>query len=317
MLEVNNINYEGYDAYQLKTEELSLIILPAVGGRIVSYTYKEHEFLYTIPELKGGKYNLEGIVDIESYRKDLAYVPAGGYKTWLAPQSKWGWPPYLDLAIGDYEVAYEVDEKELKFEVKSPCCRETGMRLTRTIFLNKEDKKVRIKQGMKNSNSDNKQEYGLWDVTQVQGSGQVIFPLQSKEDLIFLNQSQSDSIVEIIEVEQQLLAVVDCQGQQEFKLGTSFSAGWMLTVLETPNRKLGYLKEFPVFVEATFGHECALEVFDTYKYDYFEVEVHGPVKELKPKQSTSFTEEWSSYQWNKSNSLKEIILDLKERKSKV
>lgn len=313
MLEVNNINYEGYDAYQLKNEQVSLIILPAVGGRIVSYTLKNHEFLYTIPELKGREYNLEGIVDIESYRKDLDYVPAGGYKTWLAPQSKWGWPPYLDLAIGDYEVAYELDERKIKFELISPCCRETGMRLTRTILLNKGDRKVRIKQGMKNFGSQST-EYGLWDVTQMKGTGQVIFPLESKDDLVFLNQPQIDLEVEIIEVNHQLLAIVNCHGQKEFKLGTSFSAGWMLTVVETQDNKVGYLKEFPVFEEATFGHECALEVFDTYKYDYFEVEVHGPVTELKPKQSTSFTEKWSSYQWDKSSSLKEIILDVKELK---
>ncbi|MBM7555543.1 hypothetical protein [Halanaerobacter jeridensis] len=40
--------------------------------------------------LKGRRYSLEGIIDIETYRKDLYYVPAEGYKIWLAPQSDWG-----------------------------------------------------------------------------------------------------------------------------------------------------------------------------------------------------------------------------------
>lgn len=310
MLEVNDISYDGYYAYQLRNEEISLIVLPEVGGRIVSYNVFGHEFLYTLPELKGREYNLAGIVDIKSYRRDLDYVPAGGYKTWLSPQSKWGWPPYLDLAIGDYYVEYEVGEEELKFKLTSPHCRETGMRLSRTISLRADENKVKIKQGMKNDSAETR-EYGLWDVTQLKGRGKIIFPLQSREDLIFLRDSELGSEVEIEEVAGELIAVVDCLGEREFKLGTSFSAGWVLTVVEKEEEKLGYLKEFPVFTDSNFGHDCAVEAFDTSDYNYFEVEVHGPVKELEMGEESSFVEEWTVYQWQAGTPLKTIISDLK------
>lgn len=310
MLEVNNISYEGYDAYQLKNELISLILLPAVGGRIVSYSNFNHEFLYTIPELKGRTYSLEGIVDIEAYRKDLDYVPAGGYKTWLAPQSKWGWPPYLDLAIGDYDFEYEINNQQLEFRLLSPKCRETGMQLSRTIILSAGSDRVKVKQGMKNCSNQVK-EYGLWDVTQLKGQAKVIFPVQSSQDIKFLKESKSDTEVECKEVAGKLLAVITCLGEEEFKLGTSFSEGWILTLVEEEDYQLGYLKEFPVFSNPVFGHDCALEVFDTYKYDYLEVEVHGPMKKLKVGEETSFTEEWTTYQWSKNESLAQIISDLK------
>jgi hypothetical protein len=309
MLDVKEINYESYNAYLLENQYIRVIVLPEVGGRIVSYDVLDHEFLYTIPELKGKKYNLEGILDIESYRRDLDYTPAGGYKTWLAPQSEWEWPPYLDLAIGDYEVEYEVKDDRLDFKLISPQCRETGIRLTREISLFAGQKELVIDQGMKNHSTEIK-EFGLWDVTQLKGQGRVVFPIESEEDIAILGQGEDKSEIEIRQVNSDLFAIVNCQGKQEFKVGTSYSAGWILTVVDTAEKKLGYLKEFPVFADASFGHGCAVEVFDTYKYNYFEVEVHGPLIELDSGVETSFVEEWSTYSWDKNINLEEIILSI-------
>ncbi len=303
---INQLTYQGWQAYELKNENLSLIIVPELGGRVVSFSRQGIDLLYTMLSLRGKTYDLEGIADIAAYRQKLDYLPPGGYKTWLAPQSDWEWPPYLDLAVGKYEVDYSQTEGQAELELTSPVCRESGMQFNRRISLAAAQSQVQIVQKMKNCRAQ-KQECGLWDVTQLAGQGQVIFPLPIEDDLESLSEEVPEQLIDFKLINDQLYVIIDCPGEVEFKVGTYFSAGWVLAVVAREEQVVGYLKTFPVFPEAEFGHGCALEVFDTYKFDYFEVEVHGPKTELTAGEETGFTENWDLFCWPQEKGLAAVI----------
>ncbi|GAB6099975.1 hypothetical protein JCM16358_18540 [Halanaerocella petrolearia] len=308
-LRLEQVDYQGWQAYKLENKHLSIVVLPQVGGRIISLVNSGQELLYTMPKMKGETFALEEIEDIKDYRRQIDYLPIGGYKTWLAPQSKWHWPPYLDLAVGKYQIDYHQTDEEIEFKLVSPICRETGMQLVRKVALTKDSKRLVVDQEMKNWGLADKK-YGLWDVTQVAGEGQVVLPISSEYELENLKETDGKEFVTTLKIEGNQYAVIDCSGQVEFKLGTYFSAGWLLSLVDVPEGRIGYLKRFPTFSEAEFGHGCAVEVFDTYKFDYFEVEVHGPMTNLGQEENTSFSEEWEIYNWDQDIKLEEVIKEL-------
>jgi hypothetical protein len=64
--------------------------------------------------------------------------------------------------------------------------------------------------------------------------------------------------------------------------------GAVLAVLDVPGLGLvGYRKHVPTFHPQPYGHGCVAEVFNAARYDYLELELHGPLVRLQP--GTSFT----------------------------
>lgn len=57
----------------------------------------------------------------------------------------------------------------------------------------------------------------------------------------------------------------------------------MLGVLDVAGLGLvGYRKQVPVYADKAYGHGCIAEVYNSDRYPYFEMEIHGPVVSLKP-----------------------------------
>ncbi|ACL70052.1 DUF4380 domain-containing protein [Halothermothrix orenii] len=310
MIEFKKTEFKGWQGYELKNKVISLILLPEVGGKIVSFSYRGQDLFFNLPENSTSKIDLSRIGDVKSYRKKFDYVPTGGYKTWLAPQSKWDWPPYLDLELGSYNMSVFQEKDKIQVELTSPVCRESGMRLMRVITLKAGSPEVTIKQGMENCSTTDRT-FGLWDVTQIHGEGRVIFPILSDDSLGYIVTPEKNNYTERYNFDGKSFISVHCPGQEIFKLGTGYSKGWILTLVEKEDWLLGYLKIFPVFSGARFGHGYAMEVFDTNKYNYFEVEVHGPLNKIRPQDKYFFTEEWRVLSWDKKSDIKEIMETVK------
>lgn len=309
LLKIEEIEYLGWEAYRLENKYLSIVILPKVGGRIISFSNKEDEILYTAPNLQGMTLDLLEVDNIKEYREKFKYIALGGYKTWLSPQSNWDWPPYLDLELGSYKCTYHHSEDKIKVNLISPICRESKMQLTRTIVLERDSYSLKIGQGMKNCSLENK-ECGLWDVTQIADNGQVILPISSFKKIKNLIDTDGTEGIKVLEVNEELYAIINCFGDKMFKIGTDFSAGWVLAIIDKGDKRLGYLKRFPIFEGANFGHGCAVEIFDISNYNYFEIEVHGPLSELLPEEEYGFVEEWELYSWDNQMTIKDIIKKL-------
>jgi len=61
----------------------------------------------------------------------------------------------------------------------------------------------------------------------------------------------------------------------------------MLGIIEVPGIGLvGYRKQVPVHKDKSYGHGCTAEVYNSDRYPYFEMEIHGPLVSLR--QGASF-----------------------------
>ncbi len=315
MIVVNEIDFHGMQAYQVINDKIDFIILPELGGKIISYKYNGHELFYyakNIEKIRDEFKNIEEIKDIKSFRKKYSYDhPIGGFKNWIAPQAIWTWPPYIDLEFGKYAINIDNDGEYAKIEVISPICRESKIQFKRIISLPASYKSINIKQQMINCGQETKN-LGVWDVTQVVDHGKVIFAVPNKEtDIVEMVKHYKD--IEYISCDNVEYAVIECRNKTEFKIGTRSSHNWVLTLKEIGNFLYGYLKIFDKFSgDSKFGHECVVEVYDSEKYNYFEVEVHSPVKEILPGKSISLNEVWLVYQWDIKTELSDIVKDLSE-----
>ncbi len=65
----------------------------------------------------------------------------------------------------------------------------------------------------------------------------------------------------------------------------------MLAILEVTGLGLvGYRKQVEVYRDMTYGHGCIAEVYNSDRYPYFEMEIHGPVVSLRPGESFELEE---------------------------
>ncbi|MEE9152982.1 MAG: hypothetical protein V3U42_02740, partial [candidate division NC10 bacterium] len=80
-------------------------------------------------------------------------------------------------------------------------------------------------------------------------------------------------------------------GPKAFKFGVDAKEGWMLAILNVAGIGLvGYRKQVPVYRDKPYGHGCIAEVYNSDRYSYFEMEIHGPVVSLRPGESFEIEE---------------------------
>ncbi len=114
--------------------DLSLILMPSIGGRLMDVVYKGHSLLFTNPDLKG--IHADSVTgELNTFPTRAKHVPFplwGGEKTWLAPERYWqdkGPIPVLDSAA--YHLEY-VGSHSVK--MTSPK-NSDGLVITRTVSL--------------------------------------------------------------------------------------------------------------------------------------------------------------------------------------
>jgi len=296
MVYLEATQYHGWNGYRAGNSYFEVIVIPEVGGRIMSFSCDGHEVLFTMPELRGKTFHPpKDIENIREYRKSQPFYLYGGYKTWLAPQDRWEGPPYIDLDSGPY--CFHISEhthKKAEFTMKSPVCRETGIQFYRRLRVAGDSRKLWVYQGMINR-GENEVEFGLWDVTQVNGPGKVIFPVgpSSYEDGIKSFSPASAALKNQVVSLENGKAVIQCDEKHAFKYGTDYSEGWVsATIPMEDGIQVEFKKTFEIFKDVKFGHGCAIEVYDSGTYPYFEVEIHGPMTRLQPGEEFGFVEEW-------------------------
>ncbi len=232
--------------------------------------------------------DLENIDDLAATKRERGFRLWGGDKTWLAPQDRWTEAvPFLDLDSGPYDLAVEDESAEcVRVGMTSRRCRETGVQIGRTVEVQAERPGWTVTHSLLNASSD-EVEWAPWDVAMLLRPGRVYLPRGSSSsyrDGVKTFESEGDSVSVRPRMVTELgeLAVIDCTGEVEFKFGVDASEGWMLGISETPAGLVGYLKSVPVFRGRPYGHGCLSEVYNSHRFPYFEMEVHGPVTRLQP-----------------------------------
>jgi hypothetical protein len=259
--------------------------------------WRGHNLSFTQPECEGHVEDLSRIQDLHAKKREMGFLLWGGDKTWLAPQTQWTeGVPFLDLDSGSYDLTVEQDgPKMVVVLMTSPICRETGFQVSRTVTMSSEANEWIVTHRLLNTGSTESQ-WGVWDVNMVLKPGQVYLPRGASSQYpngvkTFAEEGESVHVRDTVVSERENLAVIRCTDSKAFKFGVDAQEGWMLGVLEVAGLGLvGYRKRVPVYKDKTYGHGCTAEVYNSDRYPYFEMEIHGPVVTLKPSASFELEE---------------------------
>lgn len=272
------VDFHGWPALRLTRGPLCLHLVPALGGRIMGIAWDGQELAFQQPERRGTLPTAADRADLSTWRARLGFPLWGGGKTWLAPESAFPeGAPYPDLDSGPYDVAVEADDSErVVVTLTSAPCRDTGIRLSRTISLDNHTPGWRVDHRAENTGTT-PWTGGLWDVLMLLRPATVIWP--ARDLYVFPDKADPEAGRAALEE-----GMVHCNIAAEFKVGAHLDAGWLAAKLAGG---LGYLRRFDLPAGAAYAHGWPAEVYNAGQYPYFEVEIHGPEVRLPPGAATA------------------------------
>ena len=281
--------FKGWDAVWMEQPPLALALVPEVGGRVMGMAWSDHQLAFTTPALEGRTEDVAAARDVRARKRELGFALWGGDKTWLAPQSRWTDAlPFLDLDAGAYACAIEAaGPDKAVVRMTSPICRETGVRIRRTIRMDSGAPGWSVVHRLENA-SEREVEWGPWGVAMVNRPGRAYVPTRPDSSYpggLRSFAEEGDSVAARAHVVSHLgaIAVIACTEPVQFKFGTDSPEGWMVAILERPDDGLiGYRKRARAGSGARFGHGCSAEVFNSGCHPYLEMEVHGPLARISP-----------------------------------
>ena len=281
--------FKGWDAVWMERPPLALALVPQVGGRVMGMAWNDHQLAFTMPALEGRTEDVAGATDVRARKRELGFALWGGDKTWLAPQSRWTDAlPFLDLDAGAYASAIEAEGPDKAVvSMTSPICRETGVRIRRTIRMDSGSPGWTVVHRLENA-SHREVEWGPWGVAMVNRPGRAYLPTRPDSAcpgglMTFAEEGDSVAAREHVVSRLGAIAVIACTELVQFKFGTESPEGWVVAILESPGDRLtGYRKRVNAGPGARFGHGCSAEVFNSASHPYLEMEVHGPLARIAP-----------------------------------
>ncbi len=296
--------YQGWQASRIENGPLALVLVPQIGGRVMSMQWRGHDLSFTQPERRGLLEDVTTVSDVRARKRELGFPLWGGEKTWLAPQPRWvDALPFYDLDSGAYTMAVEAGPRCVGVRMTSPVCRESGMQITRTVTMTAGSTEWSVKHQFLNA-SKGEAQWGVWDVSMMLRPGRVYLPTHPESPYsdgikTFTEEGESAGLRERVLDVWPGLGVISCEKPGKFKYGVeahdhmagSVNLGWMLGIMDVTGLGLvAYRKQIPLFAGQPYGHGCFAEVFNSDAYPYFEMETHGPLVRLQPGGSFELTE---------------------------
>lgn len=277
---VQKVIYRGWaDSYKLSSGEYSLTVVPEIGGRIMEYSFGGKNVIWEDPVEYGMIYPITN--DWHNY---------GGSKTWVAPQTLWGWPPDPMLDYGKANVEILKNAKGLPvIKITGAPSLKLGLLVTREVSLD-ETGNVQLKQQIHNI-SGKSIKYSVWDVTYMRTPGFVTFPIKQKSKFqngiaYFTDESKTSRQF----VLRDGLCIVNYMAEQGL-IGSDTDTSWMTWF----QNDLAYIKTFdPMKTGVDYPNGgCTVQVFTSdSKSGYLEMEVFGPVTDVKPGEHLELSEQW-------------------------
>lgn len=170
----------------LSYKNIELILLPDLGGRIVSAKYNECQSVLKTDENDWDGKNkpaLDGESDFYAFN---------GHINWVGPQSAWWtkqdinaerkenaspWPPDPYLIYGEYKITHQ---SERSIVLEGPASPISGIRFIKEIGIN-EDESVFLKTRMENTSLEI-QEWDIWFNTRMDGYSNMYVPITGKAE---------------------------------------------------------------------------------------------------------------------------------------
>jgi hypothetical protein len=294
---IERARYKGWDSWSLRRGLLELVLVPQVGGRVMGMNWRDRELAFTHPEREGLVESVASASDVRARKRELGFPLWGGDKTWLAPQTRWtDGVPFLDLDSGPYELSFDRSTPDrAKATMTSAVCRETGVRVERTVVLPAFAEGWSVIHRITNASGEDV-EWAIWDVSMVRQPGRVYLPTDPSSQhpkgvKTFASEGESSQLRDAVVNHLGDIAVVECRRPHAYKFGVDSDEGWILGLLDVEGVGLvGYRKEVPTWAATPYGHGCVAEVYNSDRYPYLEMEIHGPMVRLKPGESFQIEE---------------------------
>lgn len=279
--------FRGWRGVEFSAGDVGLIVAPDIGGRIISLTFQGRELFFVQREHEGEAFDFSEVKDLDQLKSMMGFRLWGGDKTWVAPQSDWtrAQPP-LELDAGAY--AWDVTGDTV--EMISPVCRETGLRITRRVRVDKSGE-IHLSQCFTNMSSRPVRR-GIWNVTQVLRPFDVYLPIALAEVRGYENEGDSAELKHKLLSEGDGWTRIPCHDPVHFKFGAVLTQGLTLALRYEDGDTLALLRRFQVPKGAAYLHEANAEVYNSPDYDYLEIETHGPFEELAPGQRCQHDQNW-------------------------
>lgn len=297
-------NIHGWKGYRIISKDVSIGIAPEIGGRIISLTHQGEELLFVQNEFKGEIYDLDIIEDLRSKKLDFGFRLWGGDKTWVAPQQDW-WEaiPPIDLDAGQYSTKINGNIVEMQ----SPVCRETGLRIIRKVSL--DDGVVRLKQTFRNE-TDNTIRRGIWNVTQVKRPFDVYLPASGNNIKAYRDEGLNEDASHKISQEDKLFKV-SCDDNTHFKVGGFVDEGMIVALRKTEEGALAFIRSFDIEPNGQYAHDASVEIYNSPKHDYLEIEVHAPLVSLEKGQESTHSQTWVLKRFHSNIAPQEVFSSLR------
>jgi hypothetical protein len=270
-------DYKGWEQFRLESAGARTVamIIPTVGGRIVSYGAGEN-ILFDNPEYRGKT--------LENTAPDTLAQGYTGYNLDLGPELR-RIPRHLALWMGKYS-ATSIPSGVRLASAHDPA---VGMSLIKEIRIDPKTGGLEITQVMKNT-SEREQSYCLWDRTLCRGGGFAFFPLNPKSGRPGGWSRTREG--KYVEAAHPLVKVIDgvlvakAEGDPS-KIGADGDAGW---IAYARGRQL-FVKFYPYFPggKYTDGGNSVELYFDP---KVCELEPLSPEVALKPGEEYAFPEKW-------------------------
>lgn len=275
---IQRIDYHNWlGCVRMTNGEVDLIYVPQVG-RIMRYGRVGG------PNVLWESSRLAGHSSVHAKRGEWANY--GGDKLWQSPQSLWVWPPAPILDGAPYEA--EVDYKSLV--VSGQASAKSGIRFRRRISLDASGTAVHIENEMTNT-SNHSETLGVWEITQVNDPDRVYVPLEPTDQMP-LGWAEFDEHPvhsEFVSAADGWL-VVKRNPREGAKLGTGSSRGVLMAEKAGVRFTITAAKKYGTYPD----DGRFLQVYTNGDPDrYVELEVLGPLTQLRPKETAVLNTIWS------------------------
>lgn len=266
----------------LKSENLELDFLPAIGGRLWDIKFQGDSLLFQNPDLKGRSFHLEELEALPTRSPQFEFPLWGGEKTWVAPDSLWSnGKPFPTLDSGTYTVISK-DKAEIK--MVSAVCPLSNLSISRRIILTSATTWT-IEHQLKNHGTKT-QKVGIWSVMMLNHPAKIAVGMDDPSSFSVFGSDEGSVAL------RRNCVVVECSKQKEFKIGLSNPDGhtlikcgdegpWLQCSVPIPQR------------DDQYAHDNPFEIFNSGDYAYCESEWHSPTQNLKTGENLSFTQTFS------------------------
>lgn len=284
---------------QLQRNDLKLVALPGLGGRLWDVKFQDRSLLFQNPDLAGCSFEMTTLARLPTRSPQFGFPLWGGEKTWIAPDSSWiDGAPFPALDSGAYNVISSADDH---VEMTSKTCPTSSLSVTRRITLCGENA-WSFEHAVTNHGPSARMT-GIWSVMMIDTPAKIgVGMVDPVFHSVFGN---ADSLVR----SHLNCVVAACSKRQEFKVGLPCPDGrtfikfgedgpCLLCSVETPKQGERY------------AHQHPFEVFNSGDYDYCEAEWHSPQANLKPGETLRFQQDFRIWADQYSaNALKSAISD--------